>query len=142
MFKLTTKFLIVDDFSNMRKIIKKILRDVGYVNALEAADGYQAYQLLVEYSKTSLPIEFVIADWNMPTMSGIELLKKCREEATFKTIPFMFVTAEGEQKQISKALLTGATEYVVKPFSPAQLKEKLVSSFNNLQNDINNKIKI
>ena len=130
MFKTSTKFLIVDDFANMRKSIKKILQDVGYENALEAADGYKAYQLLAEHSKSALPIEFVISDWNMPVMSGIELLKKCRNEEIFKTLPFMFVTAEGERKQLNEAISFGATEYVVKPFSPAQLKEKLLSAFN------------
>lgn len=113
----------------MRKIIKKILQDVGYDNALEAADGYKAYQLLLEHSKSTHPFDFVISDWNMPTMSGIQLLKKCRNEEVFKKLPFMFVTAEGEQKQVTEAMSHGAIEYVVKPFSPAQLKEKLLSAF-------------
>lgn len=129
MFKASTKFLIVDDFSNMRKIIKKILQDAGYDNAQEASDGYKAYQLLVEYSKAKKPFEFVIIDWNMPAMSGIELLKKCRSEEVFKKLPFMFVTAESENKQITEAMNFGAIEYVVKPFSPAQLKEKLQSAY-------------
>ena len=129
MFKLSTKFLIVDDFSNTRKIIKKILQDIGYDNALEASDGYKAYQLLVEHAKSTLPFEFVILDWNMPTMSGIDLLKKCRKDEVFKNVPFMFVTAEGEQPQVTEAMNLGAIEYVIKPFSPAQLKEKLNSAY-------------
>lgn len=130
MHKSSTKFLIVDDFANMRKSIKKILQDAGYDNALEATDGYKAYQLLAEHSKSPVPVEFVITDWNMPVMSGIELLKKCRNEEIFKMLPFMFVTAEGEWKQLNEAMSFGATEYVVKPFSPAQFKEKLLSAFN------------
>lgn len=113
----------------MRKIIKKILHDIGYDNALEASDGYKAYQLLTEQSKTTIPVEFVIIDWNMPTMSGIQLLKKCRNEDVFKKLPFMFVTAEGEHEQVTEAMNQGAIEYVIKPFSPAQLKEKLQSAF-------------
>lgn len=113
----------------MRKIIKKILQDVGYDNALEAADGYKAYQLLIEHAKSPLPFEFVILDWNMPTMSGIELLKKCRKDEVLKNLPFMFVTAEGEQPQVTEAINLGAIEYVIKPFSPAQLKEKLHSAY-------------
>ena len=100
MFKPATKFLVVDDFSNMRKIIKKVLTDLGYANTVEAVDGQSAYQLLVEHSKTREPFEFIIADWNMPNMSGLDLLKKCRNEEPFKKIPFMMVTAESEQTQI------------------------------------------
>lgn len=114
----------------MRKIIKKILQDAGYDNAAEASDGYKAYQLLLEHSKSPRPFEFVILDWNMPTMSGIELLKKCRKEEIFKNLPFMFVTAEGEYKQVTEAMNFGAIEYVVKPFSPEQLKKKLQSAYN------------
>lgn len=132
MFKATTKFLVVDDFSNMRKIIKKVLSDLGYTNAVEAVDGQNAYQLMVESSKTSAPFEFVIADWNMPNMSGLELLKRCRNEEPFKKIPFMMVTAESEQTQILEALKVGVTEYVIKPFSPVKLKEKLESSYKKL----------
>lgn len=132
MFKESTKFLVVDDFSNMRKIIKKVLSDLGYHNAVEAVDGQNAYQLMVESAKGNDPFEFIIADWNMPNMSGLELLKKCRTEDPFKKIPFMMVTAESEQTQILEALKVGVTEYVIKPFSAAKLKEKLESSYKKL----------
>lgn len=129
MFKATTKFLIVDDFGTMRKIVKKALTDLGYVNSVEAVDGAEAYKLLLEHSKTAQPFEFVISDWNMPNMLGIDLLKKCRAEDPFKTIPFMLVTAESEQSQILEALKVGVTDYVVKPFSPAMLKSKLENAY-------------
>ena len=132
MFKPTTKFLIVDDFGTMRKIIKKVIGDLGYKNAVEAVDGMEAYKLLIEHSTTKEPFEYVIADWNMPNMSGLELLKKCRSEEAFKKVPIMFVTAEGEQAQILEAIKEGATEYVVKPFTSEKIKEKLESSFKKL----------
>lgn len=129
MFKAKTKFLIVDDFSNMRKIIKKVIGDMGYENTVEAADGQAAFDLLVMHDKAGEPFEFIIADWNMPIMSGLELLKKCRDEDRFKTLPFMMVTAEADEKHILEAIRGGVTEYVVKPFSPVKLKEKLESSY-------------
>ncbi len=132
MFKETTKFLVVDDFSNMRKIIKKVLSDLGYHNIVEAVDGHNAFQLMAEAAKQSEPFEFIIADWNMPNMSGLDLLKKCRTEEPFRKIPFMMVTAESEQTQILEALKVGVTEYVIKPFSAAKLKEKLESSYKKL----------
>ena len=133
MFKAKTKFLIVDDFSNMRKIIKKVIGDMGYENTVEAADGQTAYELLVMHAKAGEPFEFIIADWNMPNMSGLELLKKCRNEDRFKTLPFMMVTAEADEKHILEALRVGVTEYVVKPFTPAKLKEKLESSYKKIK---------
>lgn len=129
MFKPTTKFLIVDDFGTMRKIVKKALSDLGYVNSVEAVDGANAYQLLQEHAKTPEPFDFVISDWNMPNMAGIDLLKKCRTEEPFKKIPFMLVTAESEQSQILEAVKAGVTDYVVKPFSPAMLKAKLENAY-------------
>lgn len=129
MFKPTTKFLIVDDFGTMRKIVKKALTDLGYGNSVEAVDGLNAYQLLVEHSKAGEPFDFVISDWNMPNMLGIDLLKKCRAEDPFKTLPFMLVTAESEQSQILEAAKAGVTDYVIKPFSPAMLKSKLENAY-------------
>lgn len=129
MFKTNTKFLIVDDFSNMRKIIKKIISDMGYENSVEAADGQAAYTLIEQHEQAGEPFEYIIADWNMPNMSGLELLKKCRSEERFKKLPFMMVTAEADEKHILEALRVGVTEYVVKPFSPLKLKEKLESSY-------------
>ncbi len=137
MFKLTTKFLIVDDFSSMRKIVKKVLTDLGYENMVEAIDGQVAYDLIVQHAKTNEPIEFIITDWNMPNMSGLELLKKCRGNDIFAKIPIMMVTAENEQSQILSACKLGVTEYVVKPFSPAILKEKLEISYKKLNANTN-----
>ncbi len=124
MFKPTTKFLIVDDFSNMRKIIKKTLSDLGFSNTVEAVDGQAAYDLLVEHSKSTEPIEFIISDWNMPKMPGIEFLKKCRADKAFEAIPFILVTVENDQSKIIEAVQAGVTDYLIKFFSPAMLKNK------------------
>lgn len=129
MFKTTTRFLIVDDFSTMRKVIKKALFDLGYENVLEAADGVKAYELLEKYSQTSEPVEVVMSDWNMPNMMGIDLLKKCRIDSRYKNLPFMLITAESEQSQIIEAVRAGVSDYVIKPFSPSTLKGKLETVF-------------
>ena len=125
MFKATTRFLIVDDFSTMRKVIKKALFDLGYENVIEAADGVKGYELLEKFALTSEPVEIIMSDWNMPNMMGIDLLKKCRVEARFKTLPFILITAESEQSQIIEAVKAGVSDYVIKPFSPSTLKGKL-----------------
>lgn len=129
MFKTTTRFLIVDDFSTMRKVIKKALFDLGYENVIEAADGIKAFELLEKYSQTNEPIEIVMSDWNMPNMMGIDLLKKCRVDARYKSLPFMLITAESEQSQIIEAVKAGVSDYVIKPFSPSTLKVKLETVF-------------
>src|SRR3989338_6157331 len=117
MFKPTTFFLIVDDFQTSRKIVKNALADMGFQNSIEAVDGVEAYQILVEKSKTDTPIEFIISDWNMPNMLGIDLLKKCRAEKEFKDLPFMLITVESEPTQILEAGEAGVTEYIIKPFT-------------------------
>ncbi len=125
MFNSNTKFLVVDDFSTMRKIIKKVLDEIGYRNVVEAVDGKNALDVLEAAQKTNEPIEFVISDWNMPNMQGIELLRACRQKPEFKNLPFMLVTAESEQSQIIEAAKAGVSEYVVKPFNAATLKAKI-----------------
>jgi len=122
------KILIVDDFSTMRRIIKNLLRDLGYTNAAEADDG-----------KTALPMlqagnfDFLITDWNMPGMSGIELLKHVRADAKLKTMPVLMVTAEAKRDQIVEAAQAGVNGYVVKPFTAAALKEKIERIFERIE---------
>ncbi len=125
MFSQNTKFLVVDDFATMRKIIKKVLDELGYKNVVEAVDGKNAFDVLKEHQATQQPIEFVISDWNMPNMLGIDLLKACRQDPTLKSIPFMLVTEESEQNQIVEAAKAGVSEYVIKPFNGATLKTKI-----------------
>lgn len=120
-----TKFLVVDDFATMRKIIKKVLSELGFKNVEEADDGKTALPMLKSAAATGAPYQVVISDWNMPGLPGIELLKACRGDAQLKSVPFMMVTAESEQQNIIEAAKAGVSDYVVKPFNAATLKSKL-----------------
>lgn len=125
MFPQNSKFLVVDDFATMRKIIKKVLTELGYTNIEEAEDGKPALQFLQQAIERGNPFDVVISDWNMPGMSGLDLLKACRADGKLKNLPFMLVTAESEQKNILEAAKAGVSDYVVKPFNSQTLKAKL-----------------
>lgn len=125
MYPSNTKFLVVDDFATMRKIIKKVLSEIGYTNVEEADDGATALPMIQDAANRGEPYGFIISDWNMPKMQGIDLLKACKAEAKLKDTPFMLVTAESEQKHILEAAKAGVSDYVVKPFNSATLKMKL-----------------
>jgi two-component system chemotaxis response regulator CheY len=125
MFPSDTKFLVVDDFATMRKIIKKVLNELGYSNIEESDDGKNALPILQAAVTDGKPFGFVISDWNMPGMAGIDLLKACKADANLKHMPFMLVTAESEQKHILEAAKAGVSDYVVKPFNAATLKAKM-----------------
>jgi len=118
------KILIVDDFSTMRRIIKNLLRDLGFNNTAEADDGNSALPML-----RAGGIQFLITDWNMPGMTGIELLKAVRADETLKTLPVLMVTAEQKREQIIEAAQAGVNGYVVKPFTASTLKEKIDKIF-------------
>lgn len=133
MFDLGTKFLVVDDFGTMRKIIKKVLSEIGFKNVDEADDGKTALPKLKEAVEAGTPFEFIISDWNMPGMSGLDLLKACRADANLAKIPFVMVTAESEQSNLVAAIQAGVTDYVVKPFNAATLKEKLENAYKKTQ---------
>jgi len=114
------KILIVDDMQTMRRLLKSALNDLGYANVVDAEGGTTALSLL-ESGDYSL----VITDWNMPDMEGIDVLKAVRANDKLKHIPVLMVTAEAKKEQILEAAEAGVNGYVVKPFQPAQLKEKL-----------------
>lgn len=118
------KILIVDDFSTMRRIIKNLLRDLGYNNTYEADDGATALPML-----ESGDYQFVVTDWNMPIMQGIDLLKNIRANPKLKGMPVLMVTAEAKREQIIEAAKAGVNGYIVKPFTAATLKEKLDKIF-------------
>ena len=124
MVRPTPKFLIIDDSISIRKIIIHILKQIGHNSIVEARDGESAYAMLVEHSKKSDPISFIISDLNLPKMSGLDLLKKYKLEKAFQTIPFLLVTADTDHDKINKAYKEGMNDYIIKPFSPAQLKSK------------------
>ena len=118
------KVLVVDDFSTMRRIVKNTLRQIGFTNIEEAEDGQKAYdRLIVE------KFDFVVSDWNMPNMTGIDLLRKVRAEPTLKHLPFLMVTAEAKQENVVEAIKAGVSNYIVKPFTVATLQEKIAKIF-------------
>jgi len=118
------KILVVDDFSTMRRIIKNLLRDLGFSNADEADDGNTALPML-----QTGKYDFLVTDWNMPGMTGIELLQHVRSDANLKSLPVLMVTAEAKRDQIVAAAQAGVNGYVVKPFTAAVLKEKIEKIF-------------
>lgn len=118
------KILIVDDFSTMRRIIKNLLRDLGFTNTQEADDGTTALPML-----RSGDFDFLVTDWNMPGMTGIDLLKQVRSDPKLVSLPVLMVTAEAKRDQIIEAAQAGVNGYVVKPFTAQVLKEKIDKIF-------------
>ena len=118
------KILIVDDFSTMRRIIKNLLRDLGFTNTVEADDGLTAIPIL-----NSGSIDFLVTDWNMPGMTGIDLLRHVRADEKLRSLPVLMVTAEAKREQIIEAAQAGVNGYVVKPFTALALKEKIEKIF-------------
>lgn len=118
------KILIVDDFSTMRRIIKNLLRDLGFSNTQEADDGATALPML-----KAGDFDFLVTDWNMPGMTGIELLKQVRADEKLASLPVLMVTAEAKRDQIIEAAQAGVSGYVVKPFTAQVLKEKIDKIF-------------
>jgi len=118
------KILIVDDFATMRKIIKNILLQLGFKDILEADDGTTALEFLKKQK-----VDLIISDWNMPKMPGIELLKTVRKNEDLKDIKFIMVTAEAQKESVVEAIKHGVNQYVIKPFTPETLKEKLEKVF-------------
>jgi two-component system chemotaxis response regulator CheY len=114
------KYLVVDDFSTMRRIVKNLLQELGYQNIQEADDGKTAWPMLQAGS-----FDFVITDWNMPLMPGLDLLKAIRADEKLKNLPVLMVTAEAKREQIVEAVQAGVSGYVVKPFTAEILKQKL-----------------
>ncbi|MCP3427841.1 chemotaxis response regulator CheY [Opacimonas viscosa] len=121
------KILVVDDFSTMRRIIKNLLKDLGFSNIQEADDGNTALPMLNQGD-----FDFVVTDWNMPGMQGIDLLRAIRADDKLKHLPVLMVTAEAKKEQIVAAAQAGVNGYVVKPFTAATLKEKLDKIFQRL----------
>lgn len=121
------KFLVVDDFSTMRRIVRNLLKELGYTNVDEAEDGAIALQKLQLGG-----FDFVVTDWNMPNMDGLQLLQAVRSDAALKHLPVLMITAEAKKENIIAAAQAGASGYIVKPFTAATLNEKLVKIFEKL----------
>ncbi len=118
------RVLVVDDFATMRRIIKNILRQLGFNNVVEADDGTTAWDVL-----NSDRIQFIISDWNMPQMTGIDLLRKVRASEEFANLPFLMVTAEAQQENIIEAAQAKVSNYIVKPFTAETMKQKIDKIF-------------
>lgn len=126
MFSLQSRILVVDDMMTMRKLVVKSLKDIGFSDFLEAADGAMAWETL---RGSEIPVTLIISDWNMPNSTGIDLLKRVRAESRFKTTPFILLTAEAESHQVAEALQAGVNGYVVKPFTKERLQEQIESVY-------------
>ncbi len=124
MLEKSAKVMVVDDFSTMRRILKNILKQLGYENIEEAEDGVQAFNKL-----QSGGADFIVTDWNMPNMNGLELLKAVRADGSLKEVPVLMVTAEAEKENIIAAVEAGVSNYIVKPFTAETLKEKIDKIF-------------
>ncbi|HEY4541073.1 MAG TPA: chemotaxis response regulator CheY [Noviherbaspirillum sp.] len=122
-----TKFLVVDDFSTMRRIVRNLLKELGYTNVDEAEDGSMALSKL-----RGEQFDFVISDWNMPVMDGLTMLQQIRADPALSKLPVLMVTAEAKKENIIAAAQAGANGYVVKPFTAATLDEKLSKIFEKL----------
>jgi two-component system, chemotaxis family, chemotaxis protein CheY len=120
-----TKFLVVDDYLSMRRMVKSVLNDLGYTNVVEADDGSTALPLLRDGA-----FDFLITDWNMPGMPGLDLLKAVRADERLAKLPVLMVTAEAKREQIVEAVQAGVNGYIIKPFSAEVLKEKLAKILN------------
>lgn len=125
--------LIVDDFPTMVKIMKSVLKQLGFTRFTEAEDGIVALKILKSHNYSDRPsdtrIDFIVCDWNMPNMTGIELLKEVRKDPKLKSIPFLMVTAEADKDNIIEAAKSGVNNYIVKPFNAETLKVKLNKVF-------------
>ncbi len=121
------KFLVVDDFSTMRRIIRNLLNELGFTNVQEAKDGVDALH------KLGGNFDVVVSDWNMPNMTGIELLRRIRSDPALKDLPVLMITAEAKRENMIEATQAGVSGYIVKPFTAATLDEKLRNIFQNMQ---------
>ena len=126
------KILIVDDFETVRLFLRNALNQIGIENIEEAADGREALQLISAAKKSGEQFDLIFCDWNMPEMTGLELLKELRKTSDFKNLPFVMVTAESETASVSNAVKAGTTDYITKPFTVDGLREKIETIFSRL----------
>ena len=121
---LNMKVLVVDDFATMRRIVKNVLKQLGFSDILEADDGATALDVLKENK-----VDLIVSDWNMPKMTGLDLLKTVRGDESTKEIPFLMVTAEAQKDNVLQAVQAGVSNYIVKPFTADGVKDKLTQIF-------------
>ncbi len=132
MFPLNTRVLIVDDMASLRDLLKAYLRRLGFKHVTEAVDGRDAYQTLIASKAAGNPFELVISDWNMPNMTGLELLKLVRGIPDWKNLPFLILTTENEKEKVMEAVMAQVSNYIVKPIEERTLEEKLLRTWQKL----------
>lgn len=125
MFPKDIRILVIDDMPSIRDLVKTQLKSMGYITLFEAQDGEEGLSVLQKMLSDGEPIQLVISDWNMPKLKGLELLKKVRASAEFKDLPFVLLTSEAEREQVTEAVLSGVSQYIVKPFSAKIFEDKL-----------------
>ena len=123
------KVIVIDDMPTMVKIISRMLQNIGFKKIKTAKDGKEAWQMLQEATEIKDPYEFIVSDWNMPNMTGLELLKLLRASTDYAKTPFLMITAESEKEQVVVAISAGVTNYIAKPFTPPTLEEKIKKIF-------------
>lgn len=123
------KTLVIDDMNTMRKIIKKMLKEIGFTSIDEANDGKPAWKMIEEAHEAGTPYEFIVSDWNMPGLTGLDLLKQIRADERFAKLPFLMITAEAEQSNVVIAVKAGVSNFIVKPFNKVTLKAKIDKVF-------------
>ncbi|MDX9730797.1 MAG: response regulator [Bdellovibrionales bacterium] len=129
MFPLNIRVLVVDDMMTMRKLVSRALKEIGFTDIIEAADGAKGYEALVNSDR---PVGLIVSDWNMPNTTGVDLLRRVRAEGRFKDTPFILLTAESEASQVTEALKAGVSGYVVKPFTVDGLRAQIMNAHKKL----------
>ena len=132
MFPAKTRILIVDDMQSLRELLGAYLRRLGFKEIIEASDGQEAYQVLIDFKNRGLNIDLIISDWNMPNMNGLDLLKLIRANHSWSKLPFLLVTTESEKPKVVEAIQSGVTNYMVKPVEEATLRDKLERTWDKL----------
>lgn len=125
MFPPTTRFLLVEDMEPLRRIVRNMLKELGYKEVAESAGALEAIQALERIQKSGRNVDIILSDWSMPGMTGLEFLQFVRATEGLKSIPFVMITAEGQREQILAAIQAGVSSYLIKPFSLAQFQDKL-----------------
>jgi two-component system chemotaxis response regulator CheY len=133
MFPENTKFLVADDTKTIRTLLKEILNKLGYRDVHEAEDGNEALRMMKEEAEKNAPFTFLIVDWNMPGLTGLDLLEIRNADKRFKDVPFLMVTIESERDYVLRAVAMGVSDFIVKPFSENTIKTKMQSIWNRAQ---------
>ncbi len=129
MFSTNTRVLVIDDMASIRDLVRGQLRTMNFTEIIEAEDGEQGWTIIENQYAQANPIELVISDWNMPKMTGLELLKKVRSVQSFVQLPFILLTSEAERDQVTEAVMAGVSQYIVKPFSGKVFEDKMKTAY-------------